>query len=218
MTVAEKIKSLRISHGLSQKQLADKIGVSQTAVYNWERGERLPKYEQICKLAGVFGVPTLVLQSDTFTHEVLKNDSNKKYFRPLSSSEELISEGLFCIIEGLYSRCKSICIDIYDENDNFSSNSAYFSVGEENKIMIQEHDWDSLQEIVCDLIKKIVPMIGVKETPESIDSYFKENDYERIETREEKTEKVYVLSDYGTENLEKLYKQFFVDNPDTQKE
>lgn len=40
MTVAQRLKKIRKKHGLSQKAMAELIGVSPGAVCRWEKGER----------------------------------------------------------------------------------------------------------------------------------------------------------------------------------
>ena len=52
-----KIKNLRVVNNLSQKNLAEKLGISQNAVSQWERGERMPSLEMIVKMAEIFNVP-----------------------------------------------------------------------------------------------------------------------------------------------------------------
>lgn len=42
--------------GLSQKQLARRISMSQTDVARWERGERLPRLDYVVNLADAVGV------------------------------------------------------------------------------------------------------------------------------------------------------------------
>lgn len=47
------IRDLRLASDMTQKELADKLLVDQTAVSNWEKGKNppLPKYrKQLCKL------------------------------------------------------------------------------------------------------------------------------------------------------------------------
>ena len=48
-----KIKAMRIKRGLTQKQLADRLGVKQQNVSDWERGERSPSVKNLKKLAEV---------------------------------------------------------------------------------------------------------------------------------------------------------------------
>lgn len=50
------IRELRDERSWTQLQLAYKVGVTPTTVYNWERGKFEPKVSQFRKLAQVFGV------------------------------------------------------------------------------------------------------------------------------------------------------------------
>lgn len=43
----DKLKRARIAAGLSQQELADKIGASRPAVSAWERGTRMPSSEYV---------------------------------------------------------------------------------------------------------------------------------------------------------------------------
>jgi transcriptional regulator with XRE-family HTH domain len=50
------IKQSRVRSGLSQTELADKIGVTQATVSNWERGKGGPSGEQLNQLGAILGV------------------------------------------------------------------------------------------------------------------------------------------------------------------
>lgn len=50
------IKELRTENGLTQAELAEKIGVSQGAVYFWEKGINEPTAGYLIKMAELFGV------------------------------------------------------------------------------------------------------------------------------------------------------------------
>ena len=54
--LSEKIKDLRIAMGLSQPQLAEKVGVSKAVISFWENGVNEPKARYIKALALCFGV------------------------------------------------------------------------------------------------------------------------------------------------------------------
>jgi repressor LexA len=43
MTTGENIKALRVLRGLTQRELADRVGVTSTAVSEWERGKNEPR-------------------------------------------------------------------------------------------------------------------------------------------------------------------------------
>ena len=56
MSIGEKIKELRIEHGLSQMQFAKIVGVSQKAVDYWERGVNEPKASYIIAMVKAFEI------------------------------------------------------------------------------------------------------------------------------------------------------------------
>jgi transcriptional regulator with XRE-family HTH domain len=51
------IRELREERGWSQYELAVKLGVHPSTVYEWERGRKMPKIPQFRKLAQVFSMP-----------------------------------------------------------------------------------------------------------------------------------------------------------------
>lgn len=53
---AERIRKFRISRGLSQKELGDRLGVSNRAVSKWERGEAYPTVDTLGEIATALGV------------------------------------------------------------------------------------------------------------------------------------------------------------------
>lgn len=52
----ERLKNLRESRGLSQVQLARRLGKSKQSVSNWENNNILPSIEMLVKLAQMFCV------------------------------------------------------------------------------------------------------------------------------------------------------------------
>ncbi len=56
MTFAEKLKSIRKQAGMSQEQLAEKIGVSRQAVTKWETDAGVPDIENIMALSALFDI------------------------------------------------------------------------------------------------------------------------------------------------------------------
>ena len=54
----ERLKELRIEHGLSQAELAKKIDVSDGTICFWENGVNEPKMTYIIRLAEFFNVTT----------------------------------------------------------------------------------------------------------------------------------------------------------------
>ncbi len=56
VSIAERLAALRRQHGLTQEQLAQKLGVSRQAVSKWERTESSPDTDNLIALARLYGV------------------------------------------------------------------------------------------------------------------------------------------------------------------
>lgn len=58
MTLGEKLQRLRRARGLTQEQLAEKVGVSRQSLSGWENDTSLPDTANVIALADLFGVTT----------------------------------------------------------------------------------------------------------------------------------------------------------------
>lgn len=58
MNIADRIQSLRKNKGISQEELADKVGVSRQAVSKWESEQSVPDLERVIVMSDYFGVTT----------------------------------------------------------------------------------------------------------------------------------------------------------------
>ncbi len=56
MSLAQKLKQLRLQAGLTQEQLASCIGVSSRTIKHWEHGTRIPNAVSLLALAKCFNV------------------------------------------------------------------------------------------------------------------------------------------------------------------
>ena len=54
--VASRLKSLRSERGLTQRELADSLGISTSAITMYENGRRIPKYDILETIADYFNV------------------------------------------------------------------------------------------------------------------------------------------------------------------
>ncbi len=68
------IRELREDSGLTQLQLAVKIGVTPASIYNWESGRYQPRIKQLRDLASAFGVSSddisFVEPDDTYSKKI----------------------------------------------------------------------------------------------------------------------------------------------------
>ncbi len=78
MTIGKKIARLRALMGLSQEQLADKVGVSRQSVSKWEIDQALPQIDKVILLCELFKVSTDELLSEHISLNVVEKEGNNK--------------------------------------------------------------------------------------------------------------------------------------------
>jgi transcriptional regulator with XRE-family HTH domain len=76
VSIGEKIQELRLSKGITQKDIAESLGLGQTIVAYWEKGEREIKATTVAELANLFGVTPNYLMGyeDTIVMNMNKNE------------------------------------------------------------------------------------------------------------------------------------------------
>ena len=55
--IVNRVKELRTAAGMTQKALADQLGVTVPTVSKWELGQRSPELERVFRMTLIFGVP-----------------------------------------------------------------------------------------------------------------------------------------------------------------
>ena len=86
MGFPERLKALRLEVNLTQKEAAEKIGISQQAYADWEKGKKNPTQERLSILADLFNVSTdyLLGHSDNRTIEEDELSEVEMLFRATS--------------------------------------------------------------------------------------------------------------------------------------
>ncbi|MBR1738968.1 MAG: helix-turn-helix transcriptional regulator [Ruminococcus sp.] len=114
MILADKIIELRKKNGMSQEELADKMGVSRQSVSKWESAQSVPDLNKILTLSKLFGVSTDVLLKDELaleesgdsraSEEPLRSVSMEEadeYMGAVKKNASLTAIGLIIIFAGI---------------------------------------------------------------------------------------------------------------------
>ena len=72
MSIGTRIQKFRINNGLTQEQLAEKLGVSRQSVSKWEMEQALPETDKVVMMSRLFSVGT---------NEILLEDEELKSLR-----------------------------------------------------------------------------------------------------------------------------------------
>ena len=103
-SIGKTIKELRKSRGLTQEELADKIGVTAQAISKWENESGMPDLSQIVPLAHVFGVSTDTILG---TGDIKRNEDISEIMRRAQSkltfplTIECLTDKYNVLLEGL---------------------------------------------------------------------------------------------------------------------
>ena len=78
MHIGEKIREIRISKGITQKQLAEKLNTSQQNLAQYENGKRNPKLETLQRIATALDVAisNLLTKEYIMQGNITRNDLN----------------------------------------------------------------------------------------------------------------------------------------------
>lgn len=86
--IGSRIRKYREELGISQRQLAERIGVSNGRVSNWEQGLNRPDADMLAELCCVLKVsPSLLLGVNLFEEEL--SDKEWKIIRAYREKEDL---------------------------------------------------------------------------------------------------------------------------------
>lgn len=77
--IANRLVHLRRKHGLSQEELAEKLGISRQAVSKWERAESSPDTDNLIGIARLYNVSL---------DELLKTDEDPECLRAQAREKE----------------------------------------------------------------------------------------------------------------------------------
>ena len=125
MSFGDKLKDLRTKAGMSQEQLAQKLGITRRSIVYYETSERYPKKREILLgIAKVFSVPVDFLVTE---REEFVIDAAEKYGSSgVRDANELIAE-----IGGLFAGGK---LDEEDKDKVFKAiTDLYFEAKQMNK-------------------------------------------------------------------------------------
>lgn len=163
MNIGNNIKHYRQQRGLTQEQLASKIGISKNGLWNYENNKRKPNIETLTNIATELSVSIsdLLDNQENLTNKLIKLIDTKLYpDSDANNTLELISEIIdldfdelsHCIKDGedlSESYLSSMLKLIYEENKTI-----FYEFYEDNKNLIQEKYW-ICNKLCNELIHKI---------------------------------------------------------------
>ncbi len=99
------IMELRKKKNMTQKELADKLGITDRAISKWENGRGLPDHSLILDLANILGVSVNELLTGSYLDSKEYKEASEDNLLTLAASSEYFNKELnilektFCIIQ-----------------------------------------------------------------------------------------------------------------------
>lgn len=100
---------------ITQKELSELLGVTQSAVSHWFKGDNSPNIEVVARIAEILSVPmsALLSEADTCDTELVPNVAQKNS----PSAEESAPRDIFISIEQQYGRDTHKALSMYVQLD-----------------------------------------------------------------------------------------------------
>ncbi len=152
MSVGKQIKKCRNAIKLSQKELGERLGVSQAMIAQYESGKRIPKLETIDKIASALNVPIAQIKEDITWGELQSTSEIKQLDREASTIE-----GVIAILTDIYGKVESKSVrGKYSEGH-------YYLIGEgKEQFVLYDGDIDTLYKSAKASIPVLVDRIKDK--------------------------------------------------------
>ena len=154
--IGKSIKAARKAAGLTQKELAQKLGISFQSVAQWENDLRRPKFETIQKIADALGVDWMDFGFVT-THE------RAEQARQRHKNEQIRNKAIPAIVDSLtaiYGQCD--LTTIYELFEGYHIHENYYALNkDEGQIRKALEIWDMnhLTDIVIATTSAVVNAI-----------------------------------------------------------
>lgn len=99
--LSDTLKQLRRTHYLNQSEFAKKIGVSQSAVSQWENGMTRPNSYQLQAISDAFGISIddILCEQEHKDHGLELSDTEYRLILAYRKADHVICEAAFDMLE-----------------------------------------------------------------------------------------------------------------------
>ncbi len=166
MNIGEHIKQFRKMQGLSQKELAEKSGISLMSIRRYETGEREPRHDVLERIANALEAPILFFYGIREFREEQIPQSNE--------CDEIYPDRKYREIESLLSRSyKNIELKLIAGYDWFTQ---YYLISEEDgsKFILYDNDIEALYNATMAYLPAIIARLKDIRTEKEVISELEE--------------------------------------------
>jgi len=176
MQTGDLIKEVRIHAGLTQAELAERLGVTPQAISQYERGVKKPKYETLRRIADAVGChPLELIPEDDIKHtpgmlalsvrrmadgvsnfdELISNDSKERKYKQdlLDAFDRLNEDGKITAIGRLYDLTfvNDYCYYAKDYKEQFQADKKEVAQNEQEVLKCKDKEQDYLLKAINEM-------------------------------------------------------------------
>ncbi len=146
MSFAEQLKRARMAQGLTQQQVADLMGITNSTYCGYETGKRQPDVAKIKQLAKLLNTPGDVLLETGFktkeepNSNLLYNEQEKEVIKKYRALDEHGTKVVDLVLDAEYTRCT----DPQQDDDDLFVAPLVARSGERRNIVISKKELESL--------------------------------------------------------------------------
>lgn len=118
MDFANRLRELRMSKGLSQGDLANKLGVSKSRISMYEVGSRQPDFEMLEKIADYFNVDIDYLLGKENVSTYVMTPEQKEVIDAICENAELLDLMRKAMNKNYYRKLRMLLDIMEDDNGN----------------------------------------------------------------------------------------------------
>ncbi|HIX14095.1 MAG TPA: helix-turn-helix domain-containing protein [Candidatus Anaerofilum faecale] len=169
-TIGTRIKQARLSKGMTQAELANRLGVAYQNIGQWESGKRIPKMKNLVKISEALDVPWIWFTRPDIFDDNLKSAQNEY---KLAVSQSKASEAFFAVLAGAYEKSTERIVTGKYRDERYW---IYDNWGEPFALM--ENDIDIIAEAVYSVMNTLVERLSIteREAEEQAQNLQKEHD------------------------------------------
>lgn len=90
VNIGQRLKILRVQNKLTQKQVADRVGLATSAISSYESGFRYPSYDTLVKLASMYHVTCDYLIGVPYSRTIDVSDLDEDEILVISQTVDLL--------------------------------------------------------------------------------------------------------------------------------
>lgn len=118
MKLEDRLQQLRKQNGLSQEELADKIGIARQTISKWENGQAVPELNGLINISRLYGVTIDSIVKDSDGCNISLSPKTEQDIRPITDFLILAKRNTYAAKKNQTESSRTASCDFYYKDDS----------------------------------------------------------------------------------------------------